>query len=54
MASLGMILVLSAGSMIALSWDTTAVIGIVLITAFLLINHWPNIKHHWRRDPLRE
>jgi glycerol-3-phosphate acyltransferase PlsY len=47
MASLGMILVLSAGSMIALSWDTTAVTGIVLITAFLLTNHWPNVKHHF-------
>jgi glycerol-3-phosphate acyltransferase PlsY len=47
MASLGMILVLSAGSMIAFSWDATAVIGIVLITAFLLTNHWPNIKHHF-------
>jgi acyl phosphate:glycerol-3-phosphate acyltransferase len=47
MASLGMILALSVGSMIALSWDTTAVIGIVLITAFLLTNHWPNIKHHF-------
>lgn len=47
MASLGMILVLSAGSMIALSWDTTGVIGTVLITAFLLTNHWPNIKNHF-------
>jgi len=47
MASLGMILALSAGSMIALSWDTTGVIGIVIITAFLLTNHWPNIKHHF-------
>jgi glycerol-3-phosphate acyltransferase PlsY len=46
-SSLGMILGLSAGLMIALSWDTTAVIGIVLITAFLLTNHWPNIQKHF-------
>ncbi len=46
MASLGMIFVLSAGSIIALSWDTTAVIGIGLTTALLLANHWPNIKSH--------
>ena len=46
-ASLGMIFVLSAGSMIAVSWDTTAVIGIGLTTALLLANHWPNIKNHF-------
>jgi len=46
-ASLGMIFVLAAGSMIALSWDAQAVIGIGLSTALLLVNHWPNIKHHY-------
>jgi glycerol-3-phosphate acyltransferase PlsY len=47
MASIGMILVLSAGSMIAVSWDTTAVTGIGFSTALLLANHWPNIKNHF-------
>jgi glycerol-3-phosphate acyltransferase PlsY len=47
MASLGMILVLAAGSMLAVSWDSRAVIGIGLTTAFLLANHWPNIKNHF-------
>jgi glycerol-3-phosphate acyltransferase PlsY len=47
-ASLGMIFILSAGSMIAVSWDAPAVIGIGLITMLLLANHWPNIKHHFR------
>jgi len=46
-ASIGMIFVLSAGSMIAVSWATTAVIGVGLITALLLANHWPNIRHHF-------
>jgi glycerol-3-phosphate acyltransferase PlsY len=46
-ASLGMIIVLAAGSMIALSWAATAVFGIGLSTALLLANHWPNIKHHY-------
>ena len=46
MASLGMIFVLAAGSMIALSWDAKAVTGIGLSTALLFANHWPNIKHH--------
>jgi len=45
-ASLGMILILAVGSMIAVSWDAPAVIGIGLSTALLLANHWPNIKHH--------
>lgn len=47
-ASLGMIFILSAGFMIAVSWDTSAVIGIGLTTMLLLANHWPNIKHHFR------
>ena len=47
MGSLGMILVLAAGSMIALSWDATAVTGIGLSTALLLANHWPNIKRRF-------
>jgi hypothetical protein len=42
-----MILVLAAGSMIALSWDATAVTGIGLSTALLLANHWPNIKRRF-------
>lgn len=46
-ASIGMIFVLSAGSMIAVSWATTAVIGVGLTTALLLANHWPNIRHHF-------
>jgi acyl phosphate:glycerol-3-phosphate acyltransferase len=46
-ASLGMILVLAAGSMIAVSWDAPAVVGIGFTTALLLVNHWPNIKHHF-------
>jgi glycerol-3-phosphate acyltransferase PlsY len=46
-ASLGMILVLAAGSMLAVSWDTPAVIGIGLTEALLLANHWPNIKKHF-------
>ena len=46
-ASLGMVLVLSAGSLIAVSWDARAVIGIALTTALLLANHWPNIKNHF-------
>ncbi len=46
MGSLGMILVLAAGSMIALSWDAPAGIGIGLSTALLFANHWPNIKHY--------
>jgi hypothetical protein len=41
-----MILVLAAGSMIALSWDAPAGIGIGLSTALLFANHWPNIKHY--------
>jgi hypothetical protein len=41
-----MIFILAAGSMIALSWAATAVIGIGLSTALLLANHWPNIKHY--------
>jgi len=47
-ASLGMIFILSAGSMIAVSWDAPAVIGIGITTMLLLANHWPNIKHHFR------
>ena len=47
MGSLGMILVLAAGSMIALSWDAAAVTGIGLSTALLLANHWPNIKRRF-------
>lgn len=46
-ASLGMIFVLAAGSMIAVSWETPAVIGIGFSTALLLANHWPNIKRHY-------
>ena len=46
-ASLGMILVLTVGSMVAVSWDSPAVVGIGLSTALLLANHWPNIKHHY-------
>jgi glycerol-3-phosphate acyltransferase PlsY len=45
-ASLGMILILAVGSMIAVSWAAPAVVGIGLSTALLLANHWPNIKHH--------
>jgi glycerol-3-phosphate acyltransferase PlsY len=44
-ASFGLIFVLAAGSMIAVSWDTPAVVGIALSTGLLLVNHWPNIKH---------
>jgi acyl phosphate:glycerol-3-phosphate acyltransferase len=47
-ASLGMIFVLVAGSMITVSWDAPAVVGIGLTTALLLANHWPNIKHPLR------
>jgi glycerol-3-phosphate acyltransferase PlsY len=46
-ASLGMIFTLSAGCMIAVSWDAPAVIAIGLTTAFLLANHSPNIKNHF-------
>ena len=46
-ASLGMIFVLVAGSMIAVSWNASAVIGIGLSAALLLANHWPNIKHYY-------
>lgn len=46
MASLGMIFTLAAGSLLAVSWDATAVIGIGFTTALLLFNHWPNIKQH--------
>jgi len=46
-ASFGMIFILAAGSMIAVSWEAPAVIGIALSTALLLVNHWPNIKHHF-------
>ena len=46
-ASLGMILILAVGSMIAVSWDALAVVGIGLSMALLLANHWPNIKHHY-------
>ena len=47
-ASVGMIFILSTGSMIAVSWDAPAVIGIGLVTMLLLANHGPNIKHHFR------
>jgi hypothetical protein len=47
MASLGMIFTLSAGCMIAVSWDAPAVIAIGLATAFLLANHRSNIKNHF-------
>ena len=46
-ASLGMILVLVAGTMIALFWETWAVVGIAFSAALLLANHWPNVKHHF-------
>jgi glycerol-3-phosphate acyltransferase PlsY len=46
-ASLGMILVLVAGSMIAVSWDTWGLVGIALSAALLLANHWPNIKRQF-------
>ena len=45
-ASLGMILILAVGSMIAVSREVSAVIGIGLSTALLVANHRPNIKHH--------
>jgi glycerol-3-phosphate acyltransferase PlsY len=50
MASLGMIIVLSAGSMIAVSWDALPVIGTVFTTVLLLANHWPNVKHHFKLE----
>jgi glycerol-3-phosphate acyltransferase PlsY len=50
-ASLGMILVLAAGSMIAASWETAAVLGIGLSAALLLANHWPNIKRQLGFNP---
>jgi len=50
MASLGMIIVLSAGSMIAVSWDALPVIGTGLTTVLLLANHWPNVKHHFKLE----
>jgi glycerol-3-phosphate acyltransferase PlsY len=49
-ASLGMIFVLSAGSMIAVSWDALPVIGTVFTTVLLLANHWPNVKHHFKLE----
>ena len=48
-ASLGMIFVLAAGSVIALSWQGPAVVGVALSAALLLLNHWPNIKHLYGR-----
>ena len=48
MASLGMIFTLAAGSLIAVSWDATAVLGIGFTTALLLFNHWPNIKDQFK------
>jgi glycerol-3-phosphate acyltransferase PlsY len=46
-ASLGMILILAVGSLIAVSWEAPAVVGIGLSIALLLANHWPNIKRHF-------
>jgi hypothetical protein len=45
-----MIIVLSAGSMIAVSWDALPVIGTVFTTVLLLANHWPNVKHHFKLE----
>jgi glycerol-3-phosphate acyltransferase PlsY len=46
-ASLGMILILVVGSMIAVSWEAPAVVGIGFSAALLFANHLPNIKHHY-------
>jgi hypothetical protein len=48
MASLGMLLVLAAGSMIAVSWEAGPVAGVGLTAALLLFNHWPNIKDQFK------
>jgi glycerol-3-phosphate acyltransferase PlsY len=46
-ASLGMILVLVTGSLISVSWNTSAIIGIGLSATLLFANHWPNIKNYY-------
>jgi len=47
-ASLGMIFVLAAGSLIAVSWEALAVAGVALSVTLLLANHCPNIRHYYR------
>jgi hypothetical protein len=43
-----MILVLAAGSAVAVSWELLPVTGIGLTTVLLLANHWPNIKNRFQ------